>query len=890
MSPPRPAGSGSGRGLLRGLALVALVPLLALYVGAAIDPHLSVGSPVLALAVNALPLVLLFMAVLATTGRLLPALFVAVGVQAGVVAAGQLKSSILRVDLMYSDFSIIPMILTEPGLVLGFLPLERIAVVSAVALVLFVLSFLLWRGLRVGRPERAIAGVFALCLTGVLAWGQAPVVLPSIGWLLPMQIDGARHAGVTGNIVLGRLATRQVSHAYDPGRGDRFLRDVPPRPDTAVPNAPDIVVLQLESLFEPSLLCGMPDEPVLAAIDTLSPNGLSNLDVPVFGSRTLQTEFEVLTGAPVGFFTGSLFSYYDVLDGPVQALPRSLREIGYRTVAIHPSRASFWRRDFAMPALGFDQFISGDIYRGAADYTAQGWVRDDALARSMMSVLSASSGPAFVFGVSIENHGPWGQVSAEAIEDFDPAFKPEGVGQEALAEWVDFVRRARRTDRAVRGLHEALERTGRPYVLLVYSDHLPALKIFEDVCFKNGQPPQAQRTFFKIASNVEGPAPPRSSKAYLLPGLIAERVPRMPAGEWLATTHAARRFDAAADAEATKEWLADYAHVAAARILGDPPGRAPSEQGSLLRGERLAAILAPRSSAAPVPLPSGGDGLAFPLSAEAPLRMTLDATVRSLLVRPLSPLSDRACLGRPEPLDAWLNVRANGELIQRARMHPRDVLLLPLDVAGVDELRFEVESSSDAPCVTRLLLVAAAQCLDGNCSLKTAPAAAVADRLARPAPGEIFGIAEATRGMRTILRQLTDVETPANQPLRVTQVEHALFMHPGADQPATLSVSAFDQPQRLRLRPRIEPLDANCRRLKEGGIARATLEVGGSPVLTMPIDRRTRDEYTVSIPAGQPLRLVVDNGNGVAWCDWVSMAFELAELPPASAGSPVAAK
>lgn len=876
MSQRSPGRSGL-QNVARCLALAILVPLVSLYLAAAIDPHLTIGSPMLALAVNALPMVLLFMLLLFVTGRLLPALVVAVGFQAGLVAAGQLKSAILRVDLMYSDFSIIPMILTEPGLVAGFLPLGKIAILGVFALVLVVASFLAWRGLPVRLPERLLAGVFGMALAGVLVWGQGPMVLPSIGWLLPMQIDGARHAGVAGNIVLGRLTTRQVTHTYDPARGERFMKDVAELPTASGEVAPDVVVLQLESLFEPTLLCGMPDQPVLASIDALAPGGLSNLDVPVFGSRTLQTEFEMLTGTPVGFFVGSLFSYYDVLDGPVQALPRSLRDVGYHTVAIHPSRASFWRRDFAMPAMGFDHFISGEVYRGDADYTTQGWVTDDALVRSMVSVLSASPDPAFVFGVSIENHGPWGQVSAEVVDDFDPALIPEGTSQEAVAEWVDYVLRARRADRAVRDLHEALEKLGRPYVLLVYSDHLPTLKIFNDVCFKDGRAPHKQQTFFKLASNVEGPPLPPRSKAYLLPGLLAERVAPMPLGQWSATADAARRFGEAPGDRATDRMLEDYAHVAAARILeGAQP--TPEESGALLRGERLAEMLAPRASAAAEPLPSGADGLTFPLRAEAPLRFDLDGVVGSLLVRPLSPLSNGECLGRTNPLGAWLNIRANGAVVQRARLHPLDSILLPLDMKGVDELSFELDEAGDAGCVTRRLLVGAARCQDGACT-RASPPPAPGDRVARPAPGEVFGIAQSTSGARTVIERMSASDAPY-QPLRVTQGSHRLFMHPTAEQPATITITPFDQPQRLRLRPRIESLDASCRGNKAGGIARATVQVGTEPVLQMPIDRRSREEYSVDVPAGQPLRVAVDNGNGVAWCDWVGVGFEFAMLPP----------
>ena len=142
---------------------------------------------------------------------------------------------------------------------------------------------------------------------------------------------GADRVGIAGRIMLGRMTTREVKREPDSKAEQAFWNE--PLVRKAAQQVagdgngqrPDIVIIQSESLFEPSQLNGFADRPILQHIAREQPALAGNLDVPVFGGRALQTEFEVLTGVPVAFYPGSMFGLRLWMHR-INAWPRVLEE------------------------------------------------------------------------------------------------------------------------------------------------------------------------------------------------------------------------------------------------------------------------------------------------------------------------------------------------------------------------------------------------------------------------------------------------------------------------------------------------------------------------------------------------------------------------------------
>ncbi len=295
------------------------------------DPYLGLQQPLLSHAVNALVFYTVSLVILFLTGRILVSLSILTALALVLRYAEKTKFGLLSTNIVYADFTIIPGLLSEPDLVLGFLEpsLMSLAIGLGAAVVLGGFWWIGKRERRIGGLTRwacLAAGVLAVVSVGTM---KAPRKIDALSWRDFHQSKGAKSVGVAGNILLGRMTAHDVKRPANSKLAAEFWNEPLVRQAAAgiarEGNAlrPDIVVIQSESLFEPSQLCGMSDTPVLQNLAAEKPSPPGNLKVPVFGGRTLQSEFEMITGTPVSHYPGSMFAYYELLDRPVNAFPAS---------------------------------------------------------------------------------------------------------------------------------------------------------------------------------------------------------------------------------------------------------------------------------------------------------------------------------------------------------------------------------------------------------------------------------------------------------------------------------------------------------------------------------------------------------------------------------------
>jgi phosphoglycerol transferase MdoB-like AlkP superfamily enzyme len=239
----------------------------------------------------------------------------------------------------------------------------------------------------------------------------------------------------------------------------------------AGPNTP-IVLVQCESFFDARRLSPAVPRGFLPGFDACRASGLSGrLEVPGWGANTMRTEFAVLTGIPESALGYDRFNpYYALARVPIESQVWRLRRAGYRTICLHPFDRRFFRRDLAMPALGFERFLGRETLGGTRRPPYQS---DPELAGHILRMLDAEGPQTFIFAITMGNHGPW--LSAGPAIDpavaalFDPTAVPGGAG---LLRYLDGLRRS---DEMLQVLLDGLQRRGRPAVLGFYGDHLPSL-------------------------------------------------------------------------------------------------------------------------------------------------------------------------------------------------------------------------------------------------------------------------------------------------------------------------------------------------------------------------------------------------------------------------------
>ncbi len=445
-------------------------------------------------ALNALPIALFVVLLLALTRRPLLACWSGAIVIALFYAVNALKMRSLETPLLPDDFELIGLLGAGHDLLGRYVPTNpRHVLLYALAALLTITLFAIpWRLAMRARVRVLLAGgmlvIGASLIAGVGPWPSV-YSRERLGFRSWSPVDTADRAGLLASLLRyhwrfsgplpkpDRAAAAELlaRHADDSGAAAPAPADLP-----------DIIVLQSESFFDASRLKGLePDQvtPMLRQLDTRSTHG--DLWVPTYGGGTIRTEFEVLTGIGMRYFPQSQYPYFNLVTRTLPNLASILAAHGYRTLAVHPNDATFWNRTATFKSLGFAAFDDETSFGNAP---REGYfISDDALVGHILQRLDEGGAPAFIFAISMENHGPYDESPGIDERRRDAAPVPAGMPAVAAARLRDYLYHLDNADRALGRLADALSHRKRRSLLLFYGDHLPALsKVYQSVAFDDG--------------------------------------------------------------------------------------------------------------------------------------------------------------------------------------------------------------------------------------------------------------------------------------------------------------------------------------------------------------------------------------------------------------------
>jgi hypothetical protein len=398
---------------------------------------------------DAAPFAVVAIVLFTATGRPIFTGAIVFALGAGFAFADRTVRETLREPVLFSALSELPQIFTHPHLYLPFAGTGLVfgglgaAILAALALLL-------------GEPAAAsphpfvasivVAGIaVALWRIGREPWLGHSARALRLGPTGEPFADAARLGPVAMLIVHGIIA-----RAERPALRARLAPSVQhAMPEPARP----IILVQCESFFDARRALPMLPRDFLAGYDAACEGGTSGqLIVPAWGANTMRAEFAVLTGIPETELGYDRFNPYHALTRtPIRSHIRRLRGAGYRTLCLHPFDRRFFRRDLAMPALGFDEFLGRETLGGSR---TPPYMSDPELAGHILRVLDAEGPRVVIFAITMGNHGPWLKKGAELDCYFD------GL---------------RRSDEMLRILIGGLEDRRSDAVLAFYGDHLPSL-------------------------------------------------------------------------------------------------------------------------------------------------------------------------------------------------------------------------------------------------------------------------------------------------------------------------------------------------------------------------------------------------------------------------------
>jgi hypothetical protein len=433
---------------------------LALLPDALAVPRASLSRPLAALALHGLGVIFVALCVLLASGRVMFSEFVVLALVALMAGVSNAKYASLHEPFVFTDLSLFGQMLAHPRLYLPFLSLSTVVAI-AVGGGLLIAGFLLDPPLA-SRPIGAASLAACVCLAAAyLLAARLPLSL------IPVE-DQRRHGffAVFVAYLLNGLQPATLRKFRDALEESPFSKGAPT-------THPDVIVIQSESFFDVRHLGASINPSILAHFDAARRESVEygELTVPAWGANTMRTEFAMLTGLPESRLGYARFYPYAFVRHACTSLASWFRRAGYQTLAIHPYYADFFGRDRVFRLLHIDRFLDIESFANAP--RAGPYVADAAVADVIISELEAPrSEPAFVFAMTMENHGP---LHLEAVQ------AGEGAAFHSLgdaAPWLDltaYLRHLANADAMIAKLLAYLRSRRRDTVLCFYGDHVPAL-------------------------------------------------------------------------------------------------------------------------------------------------------------------------------------------------------------------------------------------------------------------------------------------------------------------------------------------------------------------------------------------------------------------------------
>lgn len=236
---------------------------------------------------------------------------------------------------------------------------------------------------------------------------------------------------------------------------------------------PDLIIVHVESVFDPVILKNHTQTPSLAKLLATGINGAhGSMIANIWGGYSWISEFEVICGLNHKLFGWSgQYTHYNIAPNLTGCTPRELSEVGYSTEVLYTAPASFVNVGVAFEKYGFDKFQDAP----SLDLPdRQQNITDGMMVDQLSKSLSVKSKlPRLIWLSTSWNHGPHGVKFSKETEYRGP-YKPRNGDSELLK---DYFNRLNHTLSAMNRLKKYVDQSDRPTAIMFYGDHHPYMSV-----------------------------------------------------------------------------------------------------------------------------------------------------------------------------------------------------------------------------------------------------------------------------------------------------------------------------------------------------------------------------------------------------------------------------
>lgn len=500
--------------------------------------------PPLRMVANAVPGLMVAAVMLSLTRRLALAAILGLAAEAVIYFVSAVKFANLGTPLMPADFLMAGQLVGGGAeLLVSYLPASPWPYVIAAVFIATILLLARYEPAAIRRrwSRRAPAALLlvAALVTLFVGWQAWRVVYhPGRLDMRPWSPQATRQkTGLISSLQLFHLKYASEHHEPDTDVAQAFMAkksDAVQRKQQEnaaagdMQGRPDIIIILSESLFDPTTLNGYAgDTDLLPNLHRLARHGISGrMHSPTFGGGTIRTGFEILTGMSLRYFDDIQSPWLQIHRDTIPGIVRLLKAHGYTTQAVHGNDASFWNRVSAFKALGFDRFHAIDDFAKAHRHKDGKYISDKAFTNEMLARLDTKGPPQFMYGISIEAHGPYRKPYGIDTDKRDAIPVPDTITGDARTHLQNYIYHIRHADKQLGRLIDTLKERDRRTIVLFFGDHLPALvPAFQQAGFDNGKDFLAQPTPYLIYDTGRPNATPQKHEAaaWTLPGMVLQQ-------------------------------------------------------------------------------------------------------------------------------------------------------------------------------------------------------------------------------------------------------------------------------------------------------------------------------------------------------------------------------
>lgn len=366
----------------------------------------------------------------------------------------------------------------------GYLDMRGVALDLVIAAAIIVIAVLFAGDAELSRSNAMTISILSLLVMGVcwISHQELPVI---------DQFSFYAHKGMLLAFLLNIKEMTQFSGVSLDDR-TQHLDDTYNACDGQADEAcdkPNVIVIMNESFWDPSRLDQAEfSRPLTPVLDEIRRKGISgDLVSPEFGGGTSNIEFEMLTGNSMFFLPTGTMAFQSFLNKQVEALPSLFKKQGYRTIGLHSYERWFWNRVEAYKNMGFDAFMSSETF---VNPELKGpYISDRTFSEKVIEVYESTEGPLFLFGVTMQNHGPY---DVKRYESYDiDVIAP--ISSKELGHLKCYAQGVADADQALGDLVNYFSSQEAPTILVFFGDHLPMLgknfSVFKDCGYIKSQDP-----------------------------------------------------------------------------------------------------------------------------------------------------------------------------------------------------------------------------------------------------------------------------------------------------------------------------------------------------------------------------------------------------------------